>query len=192
MCLSVCLFVCLLVSIYSRTTGYEAAYERYQQLQCNKGRKNNVVLAAWDILLYACHIPGIRNSVADAISRDKMSFFLFQGAGCLSSSNDSTTGPSGLTGHGAARLDPSQLGALVQELFAAGLAPSTQKSYKSGERRYLQFCATVDQSPYPVSERGLSAFVAFLYQQGLSAATMKSYLAAVRYAQIAIGLPLVP
>ena len=33
------------------------------------------VLAAWDILLYACHIPGVRNSVADAISRDKMSFF---------------------------------------------------------------------------------------------------------------------
>ena len=24
---------------YSRTTGYEAAYERYQQLQCYKGNK---------------------------------------------------------------------------------------------------------------------------------------------------------
>ena len=33
------------------------------------------VLAAWDILLYACHIPGVRNSVADAISRDKISLF---------------------------------------------------------------------------------------------------------------------
>ena len=33
------------------------------------------VLAAWDILLYACHIPGVRNSVADAISRDKISSF---------------------------------------------------------------------------------------------------------------------
>ena len=43
-CLSVCLFVCLFVSIYSRTTGYEAAYERYQQLQCYKGRKNNVAI----------------------------------------------------------------------------------------------------------------------------------------------------
>ena len=39
-----CLFVCLFVSIYSRTTGYEAAYERYQQLQCYKGRKNNVAI----------------------------------------------------------------------------------------------------------------------------------------------------
>ena len=43
-CLFVCLSVCLFVSIYSRTTGYEAAYERYQQLQCYKGRKNNVAI----------------------------------------------------------------------------------------------------------------------------------------------------
>ena len=43
-CLSVCLFVCLSVDDYSRTTGYEAAYERYQQLQCYKGMKNNVAI----------------------------------------------------------------------------------------------------------------------------------------------------
>ena len=43
-CLSVCLFVCLSVGDYSRTTGYEAAYERYQQLQCYKGMKNNVAI----------------------------------------------------------------------------------------------------------------------------------------------------
>ena len=34
--------VCLFVDDYSRTTGYEAAYERYQQLQCYKGMKKNV------------------------------------------------------------------------------------------------------------------------------------------------------
>ena len=38
----VCVYVC--VYDYSRTTGYEAAYERYQQLQCYKGKKNNVVI----------------------------------------------------------------------------------------------------------------------------------------------------
>ena len=42
--LCVCLFVCLFVDDYSRTTGYEAAYERYQQLQCYKGTKNNVAI----------------------------------------------------------------------------------------------------------------------------------------------------
>ena len=36
--------VCLCVPDYSRTTGYEAAYERYQQLQCHKGLKNNVAI----------------------------------------------------------------------------------------------------------------------------------------------------
>ena len=42
--LCVCLSVCLSVDDYSRTTGYEAAYERYQQLQCYKGMKNNVAI----------------------------------------------------------------------------------------------------------------------------------------------------
>ena len=44
--LCVCLFVCLFVSVddYSRTTGYEAAYERYQQLQGYKGMKSNVAI----------------------------------------------------------------------------------------------------------------------------------------------------
>ena len=38
------LCVCLSVDDYSRTTGYEAAYERYQQLQCYKGMKTNVTI----------------------------------------------------------------------------------------------------------------------------------------------------
>ena len=42
--LCVCLSVCLSVDDYSRTTGYKAAYERYQQLQCYKGMKNNVAI----------------------------------------------------------------------------------------------------------------------------------------------------
>ena len=41
---SVCLSVCLSVDDYSHTTGNEAAYERYQQLQCYKGLKNNVAI----------------------------------------------------------------------------------------------------------------------------------------------------
>ena len=41
-CVSVCLSVCLSVYLYSRTTGNEAACERYTRLQCNKCSKNNV------------------------------------------------------------------------------------------------------------------------------------------------------
>ena len=44
--LCVCLSVCFYLSVddYSRSTGYEAAYERYQQLQSYKGMKNNVAI----------------------------------------------------------------------------------------------------------------------------------------------------
>ena len=36
--------LCVCLSNCSRTTGYEAAYERYQQIQCYKGRKINVAI----------------------------------------------------------------------------------------------------------------------------------------------------
>ena len=39
-----CVCVCLSVDDYSRTTGYEAPYEQYQQLQCYKGMKTNVAI----------------------------------------------------------------------------------------------------------------------------------------------------
>ena len=38
---SVCLCVCVSTTC---TTGYEVTYERYQQLQCYKCMKNNVVI----------------------------------------------------------------------------------------------------------------------------------------------------
>ena len=42
--LCVCLSVCLFVDDYSRTTGYEAAYEPYQHLQCHKGTKIKIAI----------------------------------------------------------------------------------------------------------------------------------------------------
>ena len=39
-----CVCVCVCVYDYSRTTGYEAAYEGYQQLQCYKGKNINVAI----------------------------------------------------------------------------------------------------------------------------------------------------
>ena len=80
------------------------------------------------------------------------------------------------------------LGPVVQELFAAGLAASSQRSYRTGERKYITFCQSYNLVPFPVTEPTLIAFVAMLYTQRLAAGTVKSYLAAVRHAQIAIGL----
>ena len=41
---SVCLSVCLSTTILALQAIYEAAYERYQQLQCYKGKKFNVAI----------------------------------------------------------------------------------------------------------------------------------------------------
>ena len=77
----------------------------------------------------------------------------------------------------------------AQELFSAGIAPLTQKTYRSGSKRFIHFCKQYGISePFPVNEQVLLYFVASLYRGGLSGGTVKSYLAAVRHVQIALGL----
>lgn len=76
----------------------------------------------------------------------------------------------------------------VQELFAAGLASSTQRVYRSGSSKYSKFCQEYNLLTYPATERVLALFTASLFRQGLSAGTVKSYLSSVRYTQISLGL----
>ena len=77
----------------------------------------------------------------------------------------------------------------VQRLFKAGLATSTQKVYGTGSRRYTNFCDLYAVSnPFPISENMLIRFSTYLYTEGIKASTIKSYLAAVRHAQISLGL----
>ena len=70
----------------------------------------------------------------------------------------------------------------------AGIAPSTRKVYSTGGRRYEDFCTLSKLKPYPTSEKILALFVGHLYMEGLAPGTIKSYLAAVRYDQVARGL----
>ena len=79
------------------------------------------------------------------------------------------------------RLDISSLVPVVQELSAAGVAPSTRKVYGSDGRRYRAFCDQGSLQAYPVSEHGLMLFTAHLFTEKLSHGTIKSYLAAVCY-----------
>ena len=73
----------------------------------------------------------------------------------------------------------------VQELFAAGLAASTQHVYWSGSMRYQKFCQQFNLQTYPATETILALFVASLFRKGLTAGTIKS---SVRYTQISLGL----
>ena len=71
-----------------------------------------------------------------------------------------------------------------------GLADSTQRTYRSGLNRYLSFCFAFGVlSPFPVSETLLCYFVTSLAQEGVAPTTIKTYLAAVRHAQIIRGHP---
>lgn len=73
-------------------------------------------------------------------------------------------------------------------MFSAGIATSTHRSYRSGCSRYVNFCDSANLTPFPTSEKNLILFVAQLFKDGLAGSTIKSYLAAVRYSQIALGL----
>ena len=72
----------------------------------------------------------------------------------------------------------------MEQLFTHGLADSTQRSYASAKRRYLQFCSLHNVSPLPTSEHLLCQYVAFLSLSGLVHSTIKCYLAAVRHLHI--------
>ena len=69
--------------------------------------------------------------------------------------------------------------------FRSGLANSTQKSYASGKRRYIQFCHSNNFPPLPTSELLLSRFISALANEKLSHRTIKCYLSAVRHLHVA-------
>lgn len=85
-------------------------------------------------------------------------------------------------------MDVEQLDRTVCSMYQAGLAPSTQRAYGTGKKRYLNFCERLGAPSLPVTETRLCQFVAFLKLEGLRHQTVKSYLSAVRHMQISQGL----
>ena len=86
------------------------------------------------------------------------------------------------------RLDTSGLDRTVQSLFVSGLATSTQRTYSSGQHRYLRFCDATGMQALPAGEDVLCRFVAQLSQDGLKHCTIKTYMASIRHLQIERGL----
>ena len=77
--------------------------------------------------------------------------------------------------------------AIAGGLFAKGLADSTQRTYRSGQNRFLSFCGLGGFEAVPASESVLIYFVSQLVKEGLRHRTIKVYLAAVRHLHIAEG-----
>ena len=96
-------------------------------------------------------------------------------------------GSHGVTGDSAARLDVGKLESRAAFFFVQGLASSSQKTYKSGENRYLRFCQLGGVTPLPVNESSLCKFVSYLADEKLKHCTIKTYLSGVRF-QIRSGL----
>ena len=80
--------------------------------------------------------------------------------------------------------------AAVLQYCSLGLAPATNRVYKSAVNRFSAFCAKyMVTHRFPVDELLLCRFIAALAREGLLPATIKTYLAGVRHAQIIRGLP---
>ena len=108
----------------------------------------------------AVHLPGKENGMADALSHDNIPRFLQECPGAVKS-------PTHLPGQALAllveeqpdRLDITALDRTVCQLYKQGLAQSTQRTYASGKRCYLNFCERLG--------------VRFLKDQGLWHQTVK-------------------
>ncbi len=81
----------------------------------------------------------------------------------------SSVPPTGST----AGLDVPRLEGIVQGLFFAGLAASTQRTYRTGSNRYLKFARAASLTLFPVSERSLCLFVGHLFEAKLASQTVK-------------------
>ncbi len=92
-------------------------------------------------------------------------------------------------GNQTPRLDVAKLDRAAQTYFSKGLADSTQRTYGSGQRRYLRFCRESGVQAVPASERSCCLFATHLAEEGLTHKTIKVYLAGVRFLHIAESQP---
>jgi integrase len=62
----------------------------------------------------------------------------------------------------------------------AALKPNTKKTYTSAQTRFLTFCSIYNLPTMSVTEDILLLYVSYLFEEGLSASSIRVYLAAVR------------
>lgn len=75
----------------------------------------------------------------------------------------------------------------MAKFFSKGLAESTQRTYRSGQNKFIKFCEAGGFQAVPASEVVLCRFVAHTAEMGLRYRTIKVYLSAVRFLHIAEG-----
>ena len=127
----------------------------------------------YNFFLFATHIKGKNNDLADALSHKKYIKF-------HSSYPQAQLLPSAIP-------EPLLDLLIVQKLDL--LATSMQRVYGSAKHCYMQFCLTHHLNPLPTTERCLCRLVSALGLKGLSYSMVKGYLLGIRHLNIEHHLP---
>ena len=100
--------------------------------------------------------------------------------------------PTGLTGtqarHTTTTIDLPLLHQQAQYYYANSLAINTQSTYSAGQLRFQSFCHSIKATYMPTSEPTLILFATYLASEGITHATIKVYLAAIRNSHVSAGL----
>jgi len=127
------------------------------------------IRAHFQFSLCAVPVPGSSNGLADNLSCNNLSSFFLQVLATLGQQKVIPQPLLQLLVVPTTGLDITDLDDTVLKLFLAGLANSTELTYKSGTRRYIQFCIQIPTvTSFPVSEVSLTYFAAYLFKEGLS------------------------
>ena len=121
---------------------------------------------------------GVANCTADHLSRNNVIIFLTESTG--KPTTNTTTYITHQNHHTPSHgLDINSLYRAVQHYYINCLAPSTFRSYKAGQSRYLILCHKIQRSTIPTCESTMLLFVTYLAREGLSYTIIKVYLAAI-------------
>ena len=138
----------------------------------------------------AQHVQGHLNVAADALPHNHLSIFFTVASGRPLPHTSVTQYSGPVNGH-ISHMDISALDPALLFYCSQGVAQTTARTYSVGLGRFYNFCAECDiLQPLPVSEQLLCYFVAALANQGLSPATIRTYLTAIRNSQVARGWPM--
>ena len=124
-----------------------------------------LLCAVYDIALTARHLPGVQNTSADALSRNRLHMF-------LSLNPQASPMPTPVVARVGIQQRPTQhladLDKEVEGYLGKCVTPAIRAAYASAQRRYANFCQKFRiVEPYPLSEGTLCRFVAFLAHDGL-------------------------
>ncbi len=95
----------------------------------------------------------------------------------------------GLPNRITAGLDITHLDTAVEFFYGQSLAPASQRSYQSAQKRYLNFCSSHSLPPFPITETHLCRFVSLIANDKVGLSSIKVYLSALRKYQVGMGMP---